>query len=127
MRQASKASVRQFVVALVAYVVTLSAVVGILSLVRGTVWQIPISLLPVIPIAFGLSAFVRALGAMDELQQRIHLDAIAFAAGTVALVSVTYGFLQVLAGVPHLSWIWFLPMLSTFWGLGLALATRKYQ
>ena len=127
MRQASKASVRQVVVALVAYVVTLSAVVAILSLVRGTVWQIPISLLPVIPIAFGLSAFVRALGAMDELQQRIHLDAIAFAAGTVALVSVTYGFLQVLAGVPHLSWIWFLPMLSTFWGLGLVLATRKYQ
>jgi len=126
-RQASKASVRQVVVALVAYVVTLSAVVAILSLVRGTVWQIPISLLPVIPIAFGLSAFVRALGAMDELQQRIHLDAIAFAAGTVALVSVTYGFLQVLAGVPHLSWIWFLPMLSTFWGLGLVLATRKYQ
>lgn len=126
MSHSMNAAVRSFVLAMVGYVVTLVLVVVALRLIPGTPWRVLLALLPVVPVLFGLRAFVHALAQMDELQQRIHLQAIGFAVGALASISVTYGFLELLAGFPTLSWIWFLPLLAGSWGIGLMLATRRY-
>jgi hypothetical protein len=62
----------------------------------------------------------------DELQQRIQLLAIGFAAGVTGLLTFSYGFLEMI-GMPHLSSIWVLPMMILLWGIGMAYFSRKYQ
>lgn len=90
-------------------------------------WWIPLlALAPMIPILFALGAILRFLDRMDELQRRIQLTALAMAAGGVTIVSLTYGFLESLAGFPKLSWFWIWPILCGFWMIGLIFAQRKY-
>lgn len=84
------------------------------------------ALLPVLPIGYGMLAYMRFLRGIDELQRRIQLDGLAFAVGGTGLLTVAWGFLE-LAGAPHLPAIWVFPTLIWLWGLGTALATRRYQ
>lgn len=126
MNQAAKTYAREFVIAMVLYIVLLISVVLLLRNIEGTVWRALLAVLPVIPVGFGMSAFIRFLNRMDELQQRIQLAGIAFAAGAVGMLSFTYGFLE-LAGFPRISWLWIFPALIMLWGLGVAVASRRYQ
>ena len=89
-------------------------------------WRVLVALAPVIPMIFGLLAFVRFFSKMDELQRRIQLEAFAFAFGGTAIVSFTYGFLEN-AGFPALSWIWVFPLMMALWGIGAGIASRRYQ
>jgi hypothetical protein len=89
-------------------------------------WRVVVAVVPVVPIALGVLAFVRFLRQMDELQRRIQLEGLAFAFGGTALVTFTYGFLQI-AGLPALSWIWVFPLMCALWGCGLALAAWRYR
>lgn len=84
---------------------------------------------PIVPILFGLRTLSSSLNQMDELQRRIQLNAIAFAAGTTGMITVTYGFLEN-AGFPHLllfSWIWIFPMLIAIWGINLPIIGWRYR
>lgn len=63
---------------------------------------------------------------MDELQRRIQLEGIAFAAGGAAILIFAYGFLES-AGLPRLSLIWVFPLIVALWGLGLALASARHR
>lgn len=126
MNHATKTYTRQFIIAMFAYAVTLTASISLLKLLPESPWRIPLVLLPVIPVLFGLRAFIELLSRMDELQQRIQLQGIAFAAGTTGMLTFTYGFLE-LIGFPPISWLWIFPLMIVLWGFGLALATRKYQ
>jgi len=85
-----------------------------------------VAALPVLPTCLALLVFVRYLGRMDELQRRIQLDAIAFAAGATAILTFTWGLLEN-AGFPHLSLIWVLPLLVALWGLATAVASWRYR
>ena len=64
---------------------------------------------------------------LDELQRRIHLEALAGAfAGTAILVS-TWGFLEI-AGAPAVRWgLWIWPVMSVLWAAGLVGARRRYR
>jgi hypothetical protein len=64
---------------------------------------------------------------LDELQRRIHLEALAGAfAGTAILVS-GWGFLE-MAGAPAVRWgLWIWPAMSTLWAAGLLIARRRYR
>lgn len=124
--QSSKRYTWEFGGSMLAYVLVLIASLWMLQWVSDSPWRILLALLPVIPVIFALIAFLRYLSRMDELQQRIQLNAIGFAAGATGLVTFTYGFLENV-GFPHLSWIWILPMMIFFWGMGGAIASWRYR
>ncbi len=127
MNAAAKTYVIRFTSAMLAYSVLLVAAV---MLVQRIPWGNPLRyalmILPVVPIIFGLLAFVRFFESMDEMQKTIHLYALAFAFAASGLLSFTYGLLETV-GLPHLSWVWIFPMMIAFWGIGSWLAARKYR
>ncbi len=126
-RSASKTYMRDFLLAMVAYVIVLPcSIVLIIASPHTAWWRIPLSLVSVIPILFAVRAFLRFFSQMDEVQRRIHLEAFAFSFGVTAIVTFSYGCL-VYVGLPSLSWVYVLPLMTALWGIGTAIATRKYQ
>jgi len=112
--------------AMVAYTVTLVVTLTVLRWEPPTLVRYLVALLPVAAIAYGMFAYRRFLQGIDELQQRIQLTGLSFAVGGTGLITAAWGFLE-LAGLPHLPTIWVFPILIWLWGLGTALATRRYQ
>lgn len=126
MNQASKTYARDFVVSMIAYVILIILSRLVLDNLGTSPWWYLIALLPVIPVIFLVLAFLRYLSGIDELQQRIQLQAIGFAAGTTALLTFAYGFLE-LMGFPRFSTFLTFPLMVMLWGLGLSYVTRKYR
>jgi len=122
----AKRYLKEFLTAMLAY--TLMVPVSI-WLVRGheqSSLRFLFAVLPVIPSAFAMWAAIRAFRRMDELQRRIQFEGMAFAFLGTALLCLTWGFLQN-AGLPHADVIWVAPLLIALWGLGLSIASRRYQ
>jgi hypothetical protein len=111
---------------MLAYCIVLPVSIVIIQANPHAPWRVPLALAPVIPAVVALWAYVRFLNRLDELQRRIQLEALALAAGGTALLTFSYGFLENV-GFPHLSVIWVLPLMIALWGLGAALASRKYH
>ncbi len=126
MNKAAKAYTIEFGISMIAYALVLIVSISVLEQTTSTVLRFGLAVVPVVPLLFALRAFLRFLSRMDELQQRIQLQAIGFAAGTTGMISITIGFLENV-GVPQPSWIWILPMMIAFWGIGLAIASRRYE
>lgn len=63
-------------------------------------WRIAAALLPVAPFAWFLWAFVTSIRSLDELQRRIHLEALAIAFPLVMLILMTLGLLQLAIRLP---------------------------
>ena len=124
--QAVRTYVRDFSIAMTLYAVVLIGTVLLLPRLDGSPLRYLLVLLPVLPVLFGMRALLRYVEQMDELQRRIQLAGVAFAAAMVGMLTFAYGFLE-LAGFPHLSWIWVLPLTIVLWGIGTALAGRRYQ
>lgn len=125
MNAAKKRYLVEFGSSMFAYAVVLIAAVEVIQRFPHAAWRIPVAVAPVIPICFALWAFLRALGRMDELQRRIQLNAIGIGFGATGIVTFTYGFLE-LVGFPMMSYLWVLPMMAVFWGIGTAFATWRY-
>jgi NADH:ubiquinone oxidoreductase subunit 6 (subunit J) len=86
---------KEFVTAMLAYVITLIASIFILQRYEfPKFWQVILSLIPAVPVIFVVVAMIRALMDSDELQQRVQLLATAFAAALTGLITFTYGFLE---------------------------------
>lgn len=126
MNAAEKIYMREIGLAMLGYIILLITAISLLPQLAGSIWGYLVMLLPVLPALFGLRAFLHLLERMDELQQRIQLSGIAFAAGATGLLSFAYGFLEI-AGLPHLPAIWYFPALIIFWGAGVAIATWRYR
>ena len=126
MNQASKRYARDLTVTMIAYVIVIIVSRLVLNNIEDSPWRFAIALLPVIPVIFLILAFLRYLAGIDELQQKIQLQAIGFAAGTTGLLTFAYGFLE-LAGFPQFSTFFIFPMMIMLWGLGLFYFTRRYQ
>ncbi len=70
---------------------------------------------------------LRSMRRLDEMQQRIQLEALALAFYGTAVLGAGYGFLES-AGLPHIDWgmlIW--PVMVGLWALGLLIASRRYR
>ena len=128
MDKAGRVYLMQFVGALIAYGIVLLVSVLILRSYPDpeAIWRIPVALLPVVPAIFLIMAFVRYLRAMDELQRRIQLEALAIGFGGTAVLTFGYGFLQGV-GLPLLNWTFVFPLMIGLWGIGVAIAGRRYQ
>ncbi len=126
----------QFVGAMIAYVVLMSAIwatsiyllnsPSLRHSIVDTNWRYLVLLIPVIPVIYGIAAFVRAVGELDELQRRIQLEAFAFSLGSTAVLTFGYGMLEI-AGAPHISSLFVLPLMAFLWGIGLVTASREYR
>lgn len=90
-------------------------------------WRILVALTPIVPALFIARSIVGMLSSCDELQIRIHFESLAFAFVGTALVTLTLGFLQALAGVPTANWIWVWPLMGTLFLIGKLIAKRKYR
>jgi FtsH-binding integral membrane protein len=117
----------QLIVTMAAYCVVLFATIAALDRLnpQGAL-RFVLALAPVVPIAFIIPAMARYFRDSDELERRIVTEAFAIGAGTTAILSVTYGFLEN-TGLPHLSawWTWTVVMGASF--VARLVLNRRYQ
>jgi hypothetical protein len=125
MTPAARTYMRHFGLSMVAYIIVLIIISLLLQHLSDSPWRIPLALAPVVPVGFALWAFLTFLGRMDELQQRIQLQAFAFAALATGMLFFSYGFLETV-GFPHIPLLWVLPTMIALWGVSLAFLTRRY-
>ena len=122
---ASRAYARELFAAMAAYIVAVLVTVKLTPDV-DPVLRVPFVLIPLIPSAFALRAYLRYLGRMDELGRRIQLEALAIGFGAAGILTFAYGFLEN-AGFPQLSYVFVFPLMIFLWGIGGAVASRRYQ
>jgi hypothetical protein len=126
MKKAVRTYVTRFSVAMGIYAILLIASVLLIRATPGAMWNIPLAVLPVAPLIYGLLAFLHFFDYLDEMHKQIHLRALAFASAGTALLTFSYGLLEN-AGLPQLSWVWVFPLIIFLWGIGTALASRRYE
>ena len=89
--------------------------------------KVALALLPTLPVIWVMWSVIRFLGQTDELQRRVHLEALAIAAGVAAFLTLTYGFLEDFAGFPHIAAWWTFVVIDMVWaGAGVVL-WRRYK
>lgn len=89
--------------------------------------RIAIALLQGAATAVLIVAMVKPMRQYDELQRRIHLEALALAFAGTAILVTAYGFL-VNAGLPDIDWAdWIWPGMVVLWVVGLLIANRRYR
>ena len=118
----------------VSALLTVAVYFGVRLLLDGGSLQGPlrifVALLPVPFFVFLFVVQVRYLRGVDEMQQRIQLEALAIAFPAILLLLLTLGLLQV-AGVaiPQEDWsyrhIWIIAL--ALYAVGVAFAKRRYQ
>ena len=127
MEQVTKRYLREFLLAMTVYVIAIILSVRLIDQTpSGSLLRILWAVMPILPIGFVLAAFLRYLGGIDELQRRIQLQAIGFAAGATSMLTFAYGLLENV-GLPHLSLIYVFPAMVALWGLSLNYFTRRYK
>lgn len=101
----------------------------VLDMVEPEWLKLAVSLAPLPAFAWFLRDFVRYLRALDELEQRIQLEALAIAFPLTLMLIMTLGLVQVATPLSAENWsyrhIW--PFLSLFYFAGLTIARRRYQ
>jgi hypothetical protein len=111
---------------MLAYGIVLVISLQLLSTPRPAAVRYPLVLTPILPLLFVPLIVLRFFRAIDELQQRIHMEALAFAFAGSAVVTFAFGLLQG-EGLPTLRWIWVYPIMCLLWGIGLLVARRRYR
>jgi len=122
----AKRYVMEFGSSMAAYAVMVPVSIWLLKGHEHSPLRFLFAVLPVIPSAFALWAAIRFFRGLDELQRRIQFEGIAFSFLATCLLTLTWGFLQN-AGLPQADVIWVAPLLIMLWGLGLGIASRRYQ
>jgi hypothetical protein len=91
--------------------------------------KIAVVLIPVIPFAVFLTRFVSQLRRLDELQRRVHLEALGYVFPLAILFFMTLGLLEVakILSSKYFSYqqVWF--YLPVFYAIGLVLSWRRYR
>lgn len=103
-------------VAMSLYVLTLFICVKVLKTTPPGNLRILLALLPTLPVIWVMWSLYVFLTRADELQRRVHLEALAVAAGITAFFSLTYGFLEQFAGFPHIAAWWTFVLIDLVWG-----------
>lgn len=122
---------REFLPAMAGYVVTLFLSVWLLK--RGIDepgLRALVALLPVPAIGMALRAIIRYIRDVDELQQRIELEAVSFAAAFVSMIYIAAGFLQLakVIDIPSgVAMIWVFPLICGSYGLAKIVVARRFQ
>ena len=119
-------SPRYLATAMLAAVVIVGAAWLGKELPRGSPWKLSLALVQAGATAMVVLMTVRGMRHLDELQRRIHLEALAAAFAGTAILVTTWGFLEN-AGAPEVRWgLWLWPLMTVLWVGGLAVARRRY-
>ena len=113
-------------IALLVYAVILAVSVPLTSVFAEAVWRFPVAVTPMAPFVYAIASYVRYLRMVDELQQRIQLEALAIAFGATAAFTFCYGFLEHV-GLPHINWWFVWPVMGISWILASMYAERRYR
>lgn len=117
---------KQLIGSMAAFVATIAISVITARAIPYSPWRNVLMFIPVFPVILVGYVIARAVTGMDELQQRIQLHALAFSLANTSLLTFALGLLQ-LSAPTSINLTWVLPMAAIFWGIGLALASRRYQ
>lgn len=120
---------REFLPAMAGYVVTLFLSIWLLKYVDEPGLRALVALLPVPAIGMALRAIIRYIRDVDELQQRIELEAVSFAAAFVSMLYIAGGFLQLakVIDIPSgVAMIWVFPLICASYGLAKIVVARRY-
>jgi hypothetical protein len=120
---------REMMVAMGGYMALLFASIWLLKHVENAGLRALVALLPVPPIAL-LRAMIRYIRDVDELQQRIELQAVSFATAFVSLLYLSGGLLQtarVVAVPAAAAMIWVFPLVCLSYGLAKVVVARRYR
>jgi hypothetical protein len=123
--QTQKPYTARFTVSIVLYAIFLAGSLIAMKWVEPLWARALLAVLPVVPVSFAFSAIIDGIRVQDEFQQRINLEAAVFSLVGTGLATFTYGFLEN-AGFPPIGLIWVLPLSIALWGIGGALARRRY-
>jgi hypothetical protein len=126
MNNSNKRYLRDFSISMALYCVLLIAAIMLYQALPPHPASALLMLLPIAPILFGFRAFIRWVRELDELQKRIQMEAFAFSLGLTGILTFTYGLME-RAGLPQISLIWVFPLSIMLWGIGQAIAVRRYQ
>ena len=123
---------RQNVLVLVAAVLAAMALLGSVVVLKLTELTPPARVaVALIPLPFYIALFVvavRVTRRLDELKQRIQLEALAFAVIGMLLSTFCYGMvLKADVGVPALDWEWVWVITVVFYSAGHLIAWRRYR
>ncbi|HEY3646297.1 MAG TPA: hypothetical protein VGM16_13235 [Gammaproteobacteria bacterium] len=125
--KASRRYQTQMVVASVTYIALIAGTMDTLRAKPPMTERVLLALLPALPIAWMVWAVIRYLNSADELQRRVHIEALALAAGITAFLSLTYGFLEDMAGFPRAPlWTVFL-VIDLVWVASGFVLWRRYK
>ena len=126
MNSARRQYAKRLGLALFVYVVLLYASGWLTSAYPDAAWRFPVAVVPMAPFIYAIAANVRYLRSVDELQQRIKLEALSIAFGATAAITFCYGFLEHV-GLPHINWWWVWPVMGASWILASMYAERRYR
>jgi hypothetical protein len=118
---------KYIVLALVMALVIIAAAFGMKPFAPGSTQRIAFALIQGAATAVVIVMPWRGLKQLDEMQQRIQLEALSIAFVGTAILCSTYGFLEN-AGLPHVEWggfIW--PVMVLLWAIGTVIACRRYR
>ncbi|MEE8153553.1 MAG: hypothetical protein V3T53_01185 [Phycisphaerales bacterium] len=91
-------------------------------------WRIAVALMP---LPFYIAMFVvavRVTRQLDELKQRIQLEALAYASIGMLLSTISYGMLlKADVGMPALDWEWVWVVTVVFYAAGNVIAWRRFR
>jgi hypothetical protein len=101
----------------------------LLELPLGHNARFAIALIPVLPFCLWIYELVKWARSLDELQRRMHLEAVAVAFPLATMVFMTLGLIEKAVGLNAQDWSYrhtwvFLPIL---YFAGLAFARRRYE
>ncbi len=116
----------QTLVAVVIYLAGLYLCAWFIENHPGSKWGIPIAMVPIVGIALALSYAMRYVRGMDELHQKMHLEALAFAFSAQWFILIAYGFLR-LAGITLFEAEVLAPIMMLLWCAGLLMAMWRYR
>ena len=119
----------RFIIGMIGYTVILPISMLIVGSERieSTSLKWMIALLPVIPFFFTMSAMVNNVKEMDELQQRIHLEALLFTTLITGGVTFSYGLIEASGLLPHLPAVLIAPFMIGAWGVAHSVIKRRYD
>ena len=117
---------KEFLTSMAGYTLMVPVSIRLLRGHEHTTLGYAIAVLPIIPSAFAMWAFLRFFRGLDELQRRIQLEAVAFSFLATCLITLTWAFQQN-AGLPRFDVSWVAPLLIGLWGVGVGLAKRRYE
>jgi hypothetical protein len=119
---------RRFIAGMLGYIILLPASLLLLNSERpdNVAVAVVVALIPVLPFLYAMFAVVGNVRRQDEMQRRIHLEAVLITALLTGAATFSYGLLEAAELAPDLSMVFVAPFMIVVWGIANVLISRRY-